>query len=238
MDEPVSHLAWIDWVIIVGFLATSIVIGLLLSRRGRSSVREYFTSGGATPWWLLGTSMVATTFAADTPLTLAGWVVTKGVAQNWFWWCQIPVVMLGVFFIARLWRRAHLVTDMELVYLRYSGRSADVLRGFKALYLALVYGCIVMGWVNLAMTKVVQLTLPNLPRVRGVDEAMLWTYAHTPLSQELSPAVREALRARFSRLNCSMKTGGCSVSPRDRRSCGRRRSRFTAWSSSSGSWPR
>ena|GEM_PF-3191898 len=158
-------------------------------------MREYFTSGGATPWWLLGTSMVATTFAADTPLTLAGWVVTKGIAQNWFWWCQIPVVMLGVFFIARLWRRAGLVTDTELVYLRYSGRSADVLRGFKALYLSLVYGCIVMGWVNLAMTKIIRLTLPDIPRVPIVDEACLYIYLHTPLSNELPAGLRNTLRA-------------------------------------------
>jgi len=157
-------------------------------------VREYFTSGGATPWWLLGTSMVATTFAADTPLTLAGWVVTKGIAQNWFWWCQIPVVMLGVFFIARLWRRAGLVTDTELVYLRYSGRAADVLRGFKALYLSLVYGCIVMGWVNLAMTKIIRLTVPDIPRVPTVDEACLYIYLHTPLSNELPADVRNTLR--------------------------------------------
>ncbi len=192
MAQPTSHLAAVDWLIILGFIAVSITVGVVMSRRGRRSVREYFTSGGTTPWWLLGTSMVATTFAADTPLTLAGWVVTKGIAQNWFWWCQIPVTMLGVFFIARLWRRANLVTDTELIHLRYSGRSANVLRGFKALYLAFVYGCLVIGWVNLAMTKIVQLTLPDIPRVPVVDELMLKTYLHTPLSRELPPGVRGA----------------------------------------------
>ncbi|UCG16417.1 MAG: Na+:solute symporter [Phycisphaerales bacterium] len=190
-----SRLAPIDWIIIAAFIATSITIGVILSRRGRRSVREYFTSGGSTPWWLLGTSMVATTFAADTPLTLAGWVVTKGIAQNWFWWCQVPITMLGVFFIARLWRRSELVTDMELVYIRYSGRSADVLRGFKAAYFALVYGCLIIGWVNLAMTKIIQLTLPNIPRLAVVDEALLWTYLHTPVSNEVSPEVRSAMRS-------------------------------------------
>ncbi len=194
MPDIVPQLAALDWLIIVGFIVLSFAIGVAWSRRGRKSVREYFTSGGATPWWLLGTSMVATTFAADTPLTLAGWVVTKGVAQNWFWWCQVPVTMLGVFFIAALWRRANLVTDAELVNLRYSGRSAAVLRGFKALFFSLVYGSLIMGWVNLAMTKIIQLTLPNIPRVAGVDEAMLATYLHTPLSSELDPAVRAAMR--------------------------------------------
>ncbi len=191
----ISRLAWIDWLIILGFVATSLLIGVIMSRRGRRSVRDYFTSGGSTPWWLLGTSMVATTFAADTPLTLAGWVVTRGIAQNWFWWCQIPVTMLGVFFIARLWRRAQLVTDAELVYVRYSGKSANVLRGFKAVYLALIYGCLVMGWVNLAMTKIVQLTLPNIPRVPVADEAMLWAYLHTPLSDDLPDGMRMAMRS-------------------------------------------
>jgi len=194
MPDTVPQLAPLDWCIIVGFIVLSFAIGVAWSRRGRKSVREYFTSGGSTPWWLLGTSMVATTFAADTPLTLAGWVVTKGVAQNWFWWCQVPVTMLGVFFIAALWRRASLVTDAELVNLRYSGKSAAILRGFKALFFSLVYGSLIMGWVNLAMTKIIQLTLPNIPHVAGVDEAMLATYLHTPLSSEIDPAVRAAMR--------------------------------------------
>ena len=194
MDQGASHLAFIDWLIILLFIAASIAIGVILSRRGRKSVREYFTSGNSTSWWLLGTSMVATSFAADTPLTLSGWVVTSGVAQNWFWWCQAPVTMLGVFFIAVLWRRANLVTDNEFVDLRYSGKSAAALRGFKGLFFALVYNAIVMGWVNLAMTKIVQLTLPNIPRVAVVDEAMLWTYLHTPLSDELPAGLRTAMR--------------------------------------------
>jgi len=194
MPQPATQLHIIDWIIIFGFIALSLAVGLIMTRRGRRSVREYFTSGGATPWWLLGTSMVATTFAADTPLTLSGWVVTKGVAENWFWWCQIPVVILGVFFIARLWRRAALVTDTELVYLRYSGRSADVLRGFKALYLSLVYGSIVMGWVNLAMTRIVQLAIPDIPRVAVVDRALQSVYLFTPLSDEVPDGPRRLFR--------------------------------------------
>ena len=158
-------------------------------------MREYFTSGASTPWWLLGTSMVATSFAADTPLTLAGWVVTNGLAQNWYWWCQVPVTLLGVFFIAALWRRANLVTDNEFVDLRYSGRSAAVLRGFKGLFFALVFNCIVMGWVNLAMTNIIRITLPDIPHVPVVDEAMLWTYLHTPMSNELPPETRAAMRS-------------------------------------------
>jgi Na+/proline symporter len=194
MPQPAAQLHVIDWIVILGFVALSLAVGVIMSRRGRRSVREYFTSGGSTPWWLLGTSMVATTFAADTPLTLSGWVVTKGVAQNWFWWCGIPVVMLGVFFIARLWRRAALVTDTELVYLRYSGRSANALRGFKALYLSLVTGCLVMGWVNLAMTRVIQLAIPDIPRAPVVDRALLHVYLATPLSNGLPTEPRASMR--------------------------------------------
>jgi len=168
-------------------------IGIAMSRRGRSSVREYFTSGGTTSWWLLGTSMVATSFAADTPLTLSGWIVTKGIAQNWFWWCQVPITMLGVFFIARLWRRANQGTDTELVDLRYSGRSAQALRVFQALYLSLVYACLVIGWVNLAMIKIIQLAWPDIPRVPFVDTVLLEAYLHTPLSNELPADLRGEL---------------------------------------------
>ncbi len=193
MKGATSPLIWVDWVIIITFIAASVVVGIVLSRRGRRSVREYFNSGGNTPWWLLGTSMVATSFASDTPLTLSGWVVTKGIAQNWYWWCQVPVTMLGVFVFARLWQRTRLVTDTELVALRYSGRSAGTLRAFKALYLSLIYGCVIIGWVNLAMTRIIQLSLPDIPRVAYVDEALVWVYAHTPLSTEISENTRSEL---------------------------------------------
>jgi len=195
MGTTVSHLALIDWIIILGFIMLSLGIGVVLSRRGRKSVRDYFISGGSTPWWLLGTSMVATTFASDTPLTLAGWVVTTGIAQNWFWWCQVPITLLGVFFIARLWRRAQLITDMEYVYLRYSGKSASVLRGFKAFYLALIYNCIVMGWVNLAMTKIIKFTVPEVPRIAVVDTTFQSIYLNTPLSHEIPARTRSILRS-------------------------------------------
>lgn len=146
----------LDWAIVITFIVGSVSLALYFSRRSQKNTKEYFISGAGTPWWLLGTSMVATTFAADTPLAISGWVRTSGIAQNWFWWAQAMMVMAGVFFFARLWRRARLTTDMELVHLRYSGRPADILRAFKALYFALIFGSIVMGWVNKAMVKILE----------------------------------------------------------------------------------
>lgn len=185
-------LASIDWVIILAYLVFSLLLGVIFMTRGRKSSEEYFKSGGGTSWWLLGTSMVATTFAADTPLALSGMVVTSGISQNWFWWCQVPVTIGVVFFFAALWKRANPLTDMEFVYIRYSGKSASFLRGFKALYLAIPFNCIIMGWVNLAMASVINLTLPNFPRIPGLDRIILYIFMITPLSSGVDKNVKEA----------------------------------------------
>ena len=182
----------IDWIIILAYIAMSIGIGMYMSRKGLSSPEQYFKSGGGTKWWLLGTSMVATTFAADTPLALAGFVVTTGISKNWFWWCQVPITMAGVFFFARLWKRANPLTDMEFVFTRYSGNSAKALRGFKALWLAIPYSCLILGWVNKAMTKVIVLCVPDFPRIPVVDTVMMMIFMATPLSQDVDPAVKSA----------------------------------------------
>ncbi len=113
-------------------------------------------------WWLAGTSMVATTFAADTPLAVTGLVASYGVAGNWLWWNMLLSNMLTVFFFARLWRRAGVVTDVELTELRYGGKPAAFLRGFRALYLGLPINCIILGWVNLAMVKILMMIFPDL----------------------------------------------------------------------------
>ncbi len=182
-----------DWAIIALYIMFSIGVGIYFTKRARKSTREYFISGGGMPWWLLGTSMVATTFAADTPLALSGWVVTEGISKNWFWWCQVPVTLAGVFFFARLWRRTNIITDMEYVYVRYSGGSANVLRGFKAVYLALPYGCLVMGWVNKAMSKIITLTFPKLPAIPIVDHILKLIYMKTPVSASLPVKIRELI---------------------------------------------
>ena len=152
-------LTFLDWSVIAAYFILSLAVGLYYARRAGSSTSEYFLSGRDLPWWLAGTSMVATTFAADTPLAVTEMVARNGVAGNWLWWAMLPSGMLTVFFFARLWRRAEVMTDVEFAELRYSGRPAAFLRGFRAIYLGLGVNLIIMGWVNLGMAKVLSGTL-------------------------------------------------------------------------------
>jgi Na+/proline symporter len=152
-------LTTLDWSIIATYFVVSAAIGIGFSSRGGRSVNDYFLTGRSLPWWLAGTSMVATTFAADTPLAVAGLVARNGIAGNWIWWSAAFGSMLTVFFFARLWRRAGILTDVEFAELRYTGRPAAILRGFRALYLGLPINCVIMGWVNLAMAKILSVTL-------------------------------------------------------------------------------
>ncbi|MFH1862908.1 MAG: sodium:solute symporter family protein [bacterium] len=149
----------IDWVIVAIYLLLSLAIGYYFARRSSSSTEEYFLSGRSLPWWIAGTSMVATTFAADTPLAITELVRQDGIWRNWYWWCIALGGLLGVFFFSRLWRRAQVLTDNELIELRYSGKPAALLRGFKALYFALLYNFIVMGWVINGMSAVASVVL-------------------------------------------------------------------------------
>ncbi|HEX9248677.1 MAG TPA: sodium:solute symporter family protein [Gemmatimonadaceae bacterium] len=149
----------IDWAIVTAYFLLSVGIGLYFTKRGGESLDEYFLSGRQVTWWLAGASMVATTFAADTPLVVTGLVSQHGVAGNWLWWNMLMSGMLTVFFFARLWRRAHVMTDVEFAEIRYSGRPAAVLRGFRALYLAIPINLIILGWVTKAMIKILTISL-------------------------------------------------------------------------------
>ena len=149
----------LDWGVIALYLAFALILGLAMARRAGGSLADYFVSGRALPWWLAGTSMVATTFAADTPLAVAEMVTRHGVAGNWLWWNLAMSGMLTVFFYARLWRRAGVLTDVEFTEIRYGGKPAAFLRGFRAAYLALPVNLIIMGWVNLAMVEIVGVAL-------------------------------------------------------------------------------
>ncbi len=144
----------IDWLLILTYFIISLLIGIYYSKRAGRSTSEFFLSGRNLPWWLAGTSMVATTFAADTPLAVTELVTKNGIAGNWLWWNFVFGSMLTVFFFARLWRRAGVMTDVEFIEMRYSGKSAAFLRGFRALYLGLFINCIIMGWVNTAMASI------------------------------------------------------------------------------------
>ena len=150
------QLAALDWLVIALYFLLSLGIGLYYRRRAGRSTQEFFLSGRNVPWWLAGTSMVATTFAADTPLAVTGLVAKGGIAGNWLWWNFVAGGMLTVFFYARLWRRAGVMTDVEFAEIRYSGAPAAFLRGFRALYLGLLINSIVLGWVNLAMVKILE----------------------------------------------------------------------------------
>ena len=161
------NLSAIDWTIVVAYFALSMGIGLYFTKKGGENIEEYFLSGRNVPWWLAGASMVATTFAADTPLVVTGLVAAHGVAGNWLWWNMLMSGMLTVFFFARLWRRAGVMTDVEFAELRYSGRPAAALRGFRALYLAIPINLIILGWVTRAMIKILTISLG----LRDVDVA-------------------------------------------------------------------
>jgi Na+/proline symporter len=151
------RLTFADWLIIGLYFAFNIAIGFYYKARAGKSTSEFFLSGRNVPWWLAGTSMVATTFAADTPLAVTGMVARNGIAGNWLWWCFVASGMLTVFFYARLWRRSGVMTDVEFAEIRYAGKPAAFLRGFRALYLGIPINCIILGWVNLAMVKILQL---------------------------------------------------------------------------------
>ena len=134
-----------DWSVVALYFLFNLGIGLYYKSRAGKNVTEFFLSGRNVPWWLAGTSMVATTFAADTPLAVTGMVAMGGVAGNWLWWNFVASGMLTVFFYARLWRRSGVMTDIEFSEIRYSGKPAAFLRGFRALYLGIPINCIILG---------------------------------------------------------------------------------------------
>lgn len=158
-----------DYIIILIYFIISISIGIYYSRRAGKSTQEFFLSGRNLPWYLAGISMVATTFAADTPLAVTELVSKNGVAGNWIWWNFAFGGMLTVFFFARLWRRAGIMTEVEFAEIRYSGKPAKFLRGFRALYLGLFMNVIIIGWVNKAMASILQ-------GIFGIDESTVLIY--------------------------------------------------------------
>jgi Na+/proline symporter len=153
------RLTSLDWVIVAVSIVVSFIPAIVLARRAGSSTAEFFTSGRAAPWWLIGVSMVATTFSTDTPNLVTNIVRTSGVAGNWVWWAFLLTGMATVFFYARLWRRSGVLTDLEFYEIRYAGRPATFVRGFRALYLGLFFNCVIMATVNLAAAKIANVLL-------------------------------------------------------------------------------
>ena len=149
----------LDWFIVVLSILVSFAPAVFLARRAGSSTVEFFTSGRSAPWWLIGVSMVATTFSTDTPNLVTNLIRERGVANNWLWWAFLLTGMATVFFYARLWRRSGVLTDLEFYELRYSGKAASAVRGFRAVYLGLFFNCIIMATVNLAAAKIANVLL-------------------------------------------------------------------------------
>jgi Na+/proline symporter len=176
-----SQLHWLDWAVLATYFAFSLGVGLWFVRRAGSSTAEFFVSGRDLPWWLAGTSMVATSFSVDTPLLITGFVRTQGIQGNWIWWCFAIGGVFSAFVFAQLWRRTEVMTDVELTQLRYSGRPAAALRGFRAVYMTLYANCLTMAWVILAMVKVFGTVFDV-----GTLEATLFATAVTLLYSMLS----------------------------------------------------
>jgi solute:Na+ symporter, SSS family len=152
----------IDWIVIGAYLLLNLLISMYYRRRSAGSTEEFFVSGRNVSWWLAGTSMVATTFAADTPLLVAGLVAKNGISGNWLWWSQCLCGMMTVFFFARYWRRSEMLTDVEFVELRYEGKPAAFLRGFRAVYLGALMNCLILGWVIKAMISIITVLLGDV----------------------------------------------------------------------------
>ena len=147
-------LGTIDWLIVASFFVVILLVGLLVAKRAGSSSEEYFLGGRSMPWWLLGISMVATTFSTDTPNLVTDIVRKHGVSGNWLWWAFLLTGMLTVFVYAKLWRRSKVMTDVEFYEIRYSGKAAAFLRGFRAIYLGVFFNVMIMAAVSLAAIKI------------------------------------------------------------------------------------
>lgn len=160
---------FLDYLIVILYFVFTVVIALIYSKRASKSTNDFFLSGRNLPWYLAGISMVATTFAADTPLAVTELVANNGISGNWLWWNFAFGGMLTVFFFARLWRRAGIMTEAEFAEIRYSGKPAKFLRGFRALYLGLFMNVIIIGWVNKAMSSILQ-------GMFGIDESVIMFY--------------------------------------------------------------
>ena len=186
----------IDWIIVLSYFVLSAAIGIYFTKRAGKNIHEFFLSGRNLPWWLAGTSMVATTFAADTPLAVTELVAKNGIAGNWLWWNFVFGGMLTVFFFARLWRRAGILTDVEFVELRYAGKGAAFLRGFRSLYLGIFINCVIMGWVNLAMAAILEgmFEIPPASVMIYVGLALAITAVYSALSGMWGVAVTDAFQ--------------------------------------------
>ncbi|MBA3899210.1 MAG: Na+:solute symporter [Bacteroidetes bacterium] len=189
-------LEFIDWLLIVSFFIISLVIGLIFKNKASGSMNDFFLGGRNLPWYVAGISMVATTFAADTPLAVTELVGLHGISGNWLWWNMLFGGMLTTFFFARLWRRAEILTEVEFIELRYSGPEAAFLRGFKSLYLGLFMNCLIIGWVNVALLSILMVffEIPQSEALWYVAGAMSVAAIYSSLSGLWGVAVTDMIQ--------------------------------------------
>jgi Na+/proline symporter len=197
-----QNLQFLDLLVVIVFFLIIFGIAAYYARRAGQNTGEFFLSGRNMPWYIAGTAMVATTFAADTPLAVTELVAKNGIAGNWIWWNMAIGAMLTVFFFAKLWRRAGIMTDVEFVELRYSGKAAAVLRGFRAIYLGLLMNAIVMGWVNKAMEKIFMVTIPEINPFLLVIIAASIIAIYASASGLLGTARTDSFQFVFAMLGC------------------------------------
>jgi SSS family solute:Na+ symporter len=197
-----AQLQLLDFIVVILFFLVIFGIAAYYSKKAGKDTGEFFLSGRNMPWYIAGTAMVATTFAADTPLAVTELIAKNGIAGNWLWWNMAIGGMLTVFFFAKLWRRAGIVTDVEFVELRYSGKTAAVLRGFRALYLGLFMNAIVMGWVNKAMEKIFHVTLPEFDPFTLVVISALIIAVYASASGLLGTARTDSFQFVFAMAGC------------------------------------
>lgn len=194
----------IDWIIIASFLLLSLYIGLRYKNKASTSLDNFFLGGRNLPWYIAGMSMVATTFAADTPLAVTELVAKNGISSNWIWWNFLIGGMLTTFFFANLWRRANVLTELELIELRYSGKPAAILRGFKSIYLGLFMNVLIIGWVNLAMVSIIQIffDVPPSTAFWYMVVVMVIAMIYSSLSGLLGVAITDTIQFVIAMVGC------------------------------------
>ncbi|WP_338790322.1 sodium:solute symporter family protein [Bernardetia sp. MNP-M8] len=197
-----------DWLIIFSFLLLTLGIGIYYTKKASGSTEDFFLGGRNLPWWVAGTSMVATTFAADTPLLVTELVVKNGISGNWLWWNGLIGGMLTTFLFARLWRKAKVITDLELIELRYSGKAAKFLRGFRAVYLGLFFNAVIIAWVNVALAALLQVffDIPANQTIYYVAAAMVIVVIYSSLSGLLGVAITDVLQFVLAMTGCVVLT--------------------------------
>jgi SSS family solute:Na+ symporter len=194
----------IDILIIVAYLLLALGISLYYKNKGSKSLSDFFVGGRSMPWYVAGVSMVATTFAADTPLAVTELVAKNGISGNWLWWNMLISGMLTTFFFAKLWRRAEIKTELELIEMRYSGKAAAWLRGIKSVYLGLFMNCLIIGWVNLALIDILKVFfgIPSDIVYWYVAAAMLFTVGYSVISGIWGVAVTDAVQFVIAMTGC------------------------------------